>query len=156
MHLEFPLAEHFVNRSLSNCPNNHTTYNMSVTTLHISPHWCLAIPTLVIIILIPILDRIFYPTVFCQWMATMFNKITIGMCFSMLSILCALALEVGQYLSENIPVKEVNTLKEFPTQSIAGSPTLYFVASDINVFTIVPQFIFQGVAEAFSLVSGKP
>ena len=158
MHLKFTLVEHFVHRREISCNDNtgsdHMTFSMTATFLHISPQWCLAISTLVIIILIPILDRLFYPTVFCQLMATMFNRITAGMCFSMLSILCALALEVWRKVSEGETVKEVNTLIEFSGPSIAGNTSLYYVASDISVFAIVPQFVFQGIAEVFSLVTG--
>ena len=158
MHLKFLVVEHFVHRKTFNCnstASSHMINTMTVTTLHISSQWCLGISTLVIIILIPILDRLFYPTVFCQWVATMFNRITLGMCFSMLSILCALALEVWRHVSEGETVTEVNTLKEFSDPSVGDNATLYYVASDISVFIIIPQFVFQGIAEAFSLVTGK-
>ena len=158
MHLKFFLVEHFAHRKTFNCNSAASApmiNSMTVTTLHISPQWCLGISTLVIMILIPILDRLFYPTVFCQWVATMFNRITVGMYFSILSILCALALEVWRHVSEGETVKEVNILKEFSGPSVGNNADLYFVASDINVFTIVPQFVFQGVAEVFSLVTGK-
>ena len=152
MRLKFLLVEHFVHRETIDCSS---TTSMTVTTLHISSQWCLGISTSVIIILIPILDRLFYPTVFCQWVATMFNRITLGMCFSMVSILCALALEVWRRISEDETVTEVNTLKEFSGPSVGDNATLYYVASDISVFTIVPQFVFQGIAEVFSLVTSK-
>lgn len=151
MHLKFLLVEHFVHNNVLNCSNNA----MTVDNLHIAPQWCLGISALVIIILIPILDRLFYPTVYCHLMATMFNRITAGMCFSLLSILCALILEVCRKLSVKDTVKQVNTLVEFSGQRANSDPTLYHVASNISVFTIVPQFVFQGVAGALSLVTGK-
>lgn len=68
----------------------------------------------------------------------MFNRITVGMYFSILSILCALVLEVWRHVSEGDTVKEVNILKEFSGPSVGNNADLYFVASDINVLTIVP------------------
>ena len=128
---------------------------MTATYIHISPQWCLAISTLTVMIFIPILDRLFYPTAFCQWMATMFSRITAGMCFSMLSVLCALVLEVWRYLNEGKAVTQVNTVMEFSGHHVGHDLSLYYVASDISVFAIVPQFVVEGVAEAFALVTGK-
>ena len=162
MHLNFSVVEHFVHRDSTNCSNT-TNYNnttncsnsITVTYLRISLQWCLAISTLVVMIIIPLLDRLFYPTAFCQWMATMFSRITAGMCFSMLSILCALALEVWRYFSQSKTVETLNTVAEFSGRHVTGGPSLYFVASDISVFAIIPQFVFEGISEAFALVTGK-
>ena len=85
----------------------------------------------------------------------MFSRITAGMCFSMLSILCALGLEVWRYVSEGETVKKMNTVMEFSGHHAGANLSLYYVASDISVFAIIPQFVVEGVAEAFALVTGK-
>ena len=157
MHLQYPQVdlEHLIVYNYSvNCSGR----TMQVTLLRVSTQWLLAIPTLVIMILIPILDRIFYPTVFCQWMATMFSRITVGICFSMLSILCALALEVWRYkVSETGKgqVSSINTVDYVFDYDNSSSDSTYYVASTISVFFITPQFVFQGVAEALALVTSK-
>lgn len=161
MHLQYPqvdLDHHFIihSHSINNCHGNNT---MQITYLRVSTEWLLAIPTLVIMILIPILDRIFYPTVCCQWVATMFNRITAGICFSMLSILCALALEIWRYKVSATGkgyVSSINTIHYFYNyDSSSSSDSTYYVASKISIFFIIPQFVFQGVAEAFALVTSK-
>lgn len=131
---------------------------VQVTLLRVSTQWLLAIPTLVIMILIPILDRIFYPTVICQWMATMFNRITVGICFSMFSILCALALEVWRFKVSSTgggQVSSINTVDYVFDYDSSTSDSTYYVSSTVSVFFIIPQFVFQGVAEAFALVTSK-
>ena len=160
MHLNFVSAEGYVHKQqITNCHNLHTnttdSYSISLTCIHISPQWCLSISTLTVMIAIPLLDRLFYPTAFCQWTATMFSRITAGMCFSMLSILCALSLEVWRYTAERESVLEVNTLPEFSGPPVAGNPSLYFIASNISIFAIIPQFVVEGISEAFALVTGK-
>ena len=146
-----------MNKQITNCPNATDSYSITVTSVHISPQWCLAISTLTVMIVIPLLDRLFYPTAFCQWTATMFSRITAGMCFSLLSVLCALALEVWRYniAEKKNSAQEVNTLPEFFGPPVAGNPSLYFIASDVSIFAIIPQFVVEGVSEAFALVTGK-
>lgn len=154
MHLQHPqvdLKHLIVHNDSTDC--NGTA--VQVTLLRVSTQWLLAIPTLVIMILIPILDRIFYPTSCCQWVATMFNRITAGICFSMLSILCALALEVWRYVEskgERGQVSSVNTVRYFFDYD---NESTYYIVSKLSVFLIVPQFAFQGVAEALALVTSK-
>lgn len=158
MHLQYPQVNlgHLVAHNYSiNCHGNSI---VKVTSLNVSTQWLLAIPTLVIMVLISILDRIFYPTACCQWVATMFNRITAGICFSMLSILCALALDVWRYKVSNTgegQVSSVNTVKYVFEYDSSSNNSTYYVASKISIFYIVPQFVFQGVAEAFSLVTSK-
>ena len=157
MHLQYPQVnlEHLIVHNHSvNCHGK----TVQVTLLRVSTQWLLAIPTLVIMILIPILDRIFYPTVFCQWMATMFNRITAGICFSMLSILCALALEVWRYKALDIKAGDessVNTVDYIYDYDSSRNDSTFYVVSNINVFFIVPQFVFQGIAEALALVTSE-
>ena len=159
MHLQYihvNLKHLIYNQSIS-CQRKNIDA-VQVTSLKISTQWLLAIPTVLIMILIPILDRIFYPTVCCQWVATMFNRITAGICFSMLSILCALVLDVWRYKVSNTGeghVSSVNTVKHVFEYDSSSNNSTYYVASKISIFYIVPQFVFQGVAEAFSLVTSK-
>jgi len=158
MHLEYPqinLGHLVVHNHSINCHGNST---VKVTSLKVSTQWLLAIPTLVIMILIPILDRIFYPTACCQWVATMFNRITAGICLSMLSILCALALEVWRYKISSTGeghVSSVNTVKYVFEYDSSSNDSTYYVASKISIFYVILQFVFQGLAEAFSLVTSK-
>ena len=157
MHLQYPQVdlEHLIVHNHSIKCSGKT---VQVTLLRVSTQWLLAIPTLVIMILIPILDRIFYPTVICQWMATMFNRITVGICFSMFSILCALALEVWRFKVSSTgrgQVSSINTVDYVFDYDSSTSDSTYYVASTVSVFFIIPQFVFQGVAEAFALVTSK-
>ena len=141
--------------------NNSQTFIRKVCTLHVSPQLMLGFTALLLLILILILDRIFYPMSCCQWVGTMFNRITAGMCFSMLSIVCALALEVWRHEEFSDNVTLVNTIKvphyynydKNLTDSTTQTP--HFVASIISVFTTIPQFIFHGVAKAFSEPTSK-
>ena len=141
--LKFPQVGHLIEPHAINCSDDGI--ERTVYELHISSWWCLGIPTLTII-LIPILDRIFYTMQHFQWV---FNRITVGMCFSILSIVCALALEVWRYhYSESLQV--VNAVK-YPDYLRENNYSVYYFASDISIRTIIPQFLFQGVTEAFSL-----
>jgi len=95
---------------------------------------------------------------------TMFNRITAGMCFSLLSVVCALALEVWRHgeFSDNVTL--VNTVRipnyygydrNLTDSNSSSAQTVYYVTSNISVSTIIPQFIFHGVAKAFSQPASK-
>ena len=56
LHLKFSQVRHLIEPHTINCSDDGI--ERTVYELHISPQWCLGIPTLTIIILIPVLDRI--------------------------------------------------------------------------------------------------
>ena len=139
-------------------------FNRDVCELFASPQVMLGVTALSSLILIPILDRIVYPIPYFQWVGTMFNRITAGMCFSLLSIVCALALEVWRHEEFSDNVTLVNTVRipdyygydrNLTDSSSNSAQTVYYVASSISVSTIIPQFIFHGVAKAFSQPASK-
>jgi len=89
----------------------------------------------------------------CQWIGTMLNRITAGMCFSMLSIVCALAIEVWRHQDTEF-TKLANTVK-YPDYLHPHSFSIFYFASGISIYAIIPQFLFQGIAEVLSLVTSK-
>jgi len=134
-------------------------FNRDVCKLSVSPQAMLSVTAFSLLILIPIMDRIFYAIPYCQWVGTMFNRITAGMCFSMLSIVYALALEVWRHQEFRDNVTLVNTVKvpdyyhydrNLTDSNNDLAQTVYYVASNIHVSIAIPQFIFHGVAKAFS------
>ena len=62
------------------------------------------------------------------------------MCFSLLSIVCALALEVWRYhYSESLQV--VNAVK-YPDHLHENNYSVYYFASDISIHTIIRTTVF--------------
>jgi len=83
----------------------------------------------------------------------MLNRITAGMCFSMLSIVCALAIEVWRYQDKEF--MELANAVKYPDYLHPHNFSVFYFASDISIYAIIPQFLFQGIAEALSLVTSK-
>jgi len=83
----------------------------------------------------------------------MLNRITAGMCFSMLSIVCALALELWRHHYPEFT--DIANVVKYPDYLHSHDFNTFFFASNISVYAIIPQFLFQGIAEALSLVTSK-
>jgi len=71
----------------------------------------------------------------------------------MLSIVCALAIEVWRYQDEEFT--ELANAVKYPDYLHPHSFSVFYFASDISIYAIIPQFLFQGIAEALSLVTSK-
>ena len=109
--MKFPQDSLLTSTTSYTCVNNSQTFIRDVCELYFSPQLMLGITVLSLLILIPILDRIIYPIPCCQLVGTMFNRITVGMCLSMVSIVCALALEVWRHEEFSDTVTLVNTVR---------------------------------------------
>ena len=95
--------------------------------------------------MLPILDRLVYPLL-CPWIPSMFNRIRAGMIFSLISVICAIIVEVIRYITlySQDSVIQVNV---FHYEQMVSVP--------IPVGVMTPQFFFQAVAECLAIPSGE-
>ena len=117
-----------------------------------STHWNLPIAALSlfsiipILILIPIFDKCLFP--FCRnrsfgCKCTMFQKIGIGMIFAMLSMIAAAVVEIFR--------RDYSAIND-QYKSVCGKGNIYI--SNISIFWQIPIFIFDGLSEALTAVTG--
>ena len=97
---------------------------------------------LLLMLLIPFMDRIFYPLLLkYDIRVTSLRRIGIGMVFVTLSIIVAAVTE--EYRRDHVNGKLIN---EFKGKS--------YNASSMSVFYLLPQYILLGFSEQFAVISG--
>lgn len=112
-----------------------------------SLYWVPLLNIATVLLLIPLLDRVVYPLCF-PWIPNMLTRIGIGMCISLVSIICALTTEAIRY----------DRFMREKSDSVVDLNVYRFsrmFASDIPVGVMTPQFTVQAVAECFVLITSK-
>ena len=144
-YLEFPSV--FSNTSQTNCSSEQLIIVHEYLGSLFLPQMVFLVNVAVVLLLIPLLDRIIYPLC-CPLIPGMFSRIGIGMFASFISISCALTVEAIRYskLSSQLPnsTLEVNM---FTNEGV--------VSARISVGVMAPQYVFQAVAECLALITSK-
>ncbi|XP_038060271.1 solute carrier family 15 member 4-like [Patiria miniata] len=98
----------------------------------------------IILVMIPVVDRIFYPFMArIGYPLTKLKRIGIGMALAVFSMILAAGVEFGRKAN----IKEYGYFQ----QEVAGKA---FNASDLSVFAQVPQYTFIGASEVFTSITG--
>ena len=112
---------------------------------------CLALAQLVflinvatVLLIIPLLDRVIY-ALCCPLTPGMFSRIGTGMLTSLISISCALIVEVVRY--SKLSSQQLLEVNLFGKEGVVSAP--------ISVGVMAPQYFFQGVAECLALITSK-
>ena len=142
-YLKFPSV--FYNDSVKNCDSQQVTVHVH------DYHGYLAIAQLVflinvaaVLLIIPLLDRIIY-ALCCPLTPGMFSRIGIGMLTSLISISCALIVEVVRY--SKLSSQQLLEVNIFSKEGVVSAP--------VSVGVMAPQYFFQGVAECLALITSK-
>lgn len=131
-----------------NCPanRNYTVYYHELTK-PFSLYWIVLVNIGTVLLFIILLDRVVYPFCFI-WVPSMLNRIGIGMCIGLITIICALTTEVIRY-------ERFMTAKSKNIISINVFSFFKVFAADTPVGIMTPQFIIQAVAECLVLITSK-
>ena len=127
------------NNTACHCPKSTKSFTIHNFTGIFSLYWILLINNTTVLLLIPILDRIVYPLC-CPWVPSMFSRMGVGVVASLVSIFCAIAVEVVRI---HWPLLGVNVLLYQTTFSV-----------NIPVGVMAPQLFIQGAAECLTLITG--
>ncbi|KAK7474443.1 hypothetical protein BaRGS_00034326 [Batillaria attramentaria] len=127
--------------------------NATSTTDHpkIVAAWFSIFDVMVLIILLPLFDRIVYPRLERRgYPVSISHRILTGMVFAMLAMVIAGVVEYKR-LEAFWPSHDQPCLNHSINQSIGGS---VFYAADMSVLWQIPQYVLIGISEVFTSVAG--
>ena len=135
-------SKHFMNCS----EHNYTVYHQELIK-PFSLYWIVLLNIATVLLLILLLDRVVYPWCF-TWVPSMLNRIGIGICIGLITIICALITEIIRYdrfmTAKSNNIFYVNVFRYFKV-----------FAADTPVGIMTPQFIIQAMAECLVLITSK-
>ena len=133
---------------LKNCPGNRNyTVHHQELIKPFSLYWIVLLNIATVLLFIILLDRVVFPFCF-TWIPSMLNRIGIGMCIGLITIICALTTEVIRY-------ERFMTAKSNNIIWVNVFPFFEVFAVDTPVGIMTPQFIIQAVAECLVLITSK-
>ncbi|XP_052802379.1 solute carrier family 15 member 4-like [Mya arenaria] len=114
--------------------------------------WLTLFDVVLLIILIPVMDKIIYPWINSQgWSFTMVKRILVGFVFALLAIIAAGLLEIyrrGEFWRTDAP----HCCYKMVPQQIQKGVTYY--AADLSIFWQIPQYALIGFSEIFTSIAG--
>ena len=131
------------------CSEGNRTYTVHCheLTKPFSLYWIVLLNIATVLLFIILMDRVVYPFCF-TWVPNMLNRIGIGMCIGLITIICALITEAIRYW-RFMSAKSNNILY------VNVFPFFKMFAVDTPVGIMTPQFIIQAVAECLVLITSK-
>ena len=109
-----------------------------------------------LLILIPLFDRVVYVCLNGWKWFSMLGRIGIGKIFLLLSVTCALVLEIFRQHSLSVQLGRANgTIAINAIRFHTDQADSLYVASDISLYSLWPQYILFSFAELFCNITGK-
>ncbi|XP_064620190.1 solute carrier family 15 member 4-like [Lineus longissimus] len=133
--------------NITSIPVNRTGNSTSVKQFQIPAAWLSLFDVIVVIILIPIMNRLIYPKLDRMNRPLLLkNRIAIGMAVSVLAIICA-----GVVENQRLAIFWKNGT-EHPVPQVVGNTTFY--AADMAIAWQIPQYALIGISEVFTSIGG--
>ena len=145
----FQQAPFMSDTSIRNCSSSQANYTIRIHKLMkpFSLYWILLLNVGAVILFIPLLDRVVHPFCF-PWVPNMLRRIGIGICISLITIICAVCTEVIRY--DRFMSAKSNSIVDVNEYRVSRH-----FAVDIPVGIMAPQFVIQAVAKCLVLITSK-
>lgn len=125
------------------------------TTFKVTVAWLMLFDVAMLVVLIPIMDRIVYPWIRAQgWNFSLFHRIIIGCLFAVCAIFVAGGLEFYRRKTywDGHSMDDRNCCYKVVPQYLQKGVVYY--AADVSILLQIPQYCLIGLSELFTIVAG--